>query len=775
MKKREYEDYYWLNEEARKFLERGYLKPGQTAEQRIKEIADRAAEVAGNRNLGEKFQKYMAKGWFSLASPIWANYGAGRGLPISCNGSYIPDSMEGILSKNSEIGMMTKHGAGTSAYFGDLRHRGAPIKDGGKSMGSVHFMELFDKTTTIVSQSNVRRGQCAAYLPVEHPDIKEFLQIRTEGHPIQKLSIGVCIGDEWMESMVTGDQEKREVWTEILKLRFETGYPYLFFTDTVNNGAPQVFKDKGLKIHASNLCVTGDQRVPTDRGMLTVRDLYKEGGSFKVFDGHKVVESGEMRMIFPEAETLTLTLDSGLSHSVTVDHEVMKYVGEGEYAREKAGNLEIGDRIRVQHFKGIFGSKTIDSYEYRLPCVPQDIWLATEKCQRHYLDLVDDYRENIYPNFDFAQDIALLWANLGVRKYITVSSGGMEGYSLYSRRVFQDHAAVVSIAGSVSKEPVYCCTVDSEEHLWVCNGVVTSNCSEIALPSYEDSSFVCCLSSLNLLHYDEWKDTDAVEVLTAFLDTVISEYVELTRDIPYMEAARKFADDLRAIGIGVLGWHSYLQSKMIPFESMEAKLLTTEIFKTMQLQSNAASEHLARRYGEPRLLEGYGKRNATLMAVAPTASSSFILGQVSASIEPLASNYFTQDLDRIKSTYKNPYLEELLVELGQDNRKVWTSILDHGGSVQHLEFLSQEQKDVFKTFAEISQREIVVQAAIRQKFIDQAQSLNLMIPHDASPKQVSELLIEGWSMGVKTFYYQKGTNPSQNLSQNLNTCKVCEA
>jgi ribonucleoside-diphosphate reductase alpha chain len=280
---------------------------------------------------------------------------------------------------------------------------------------------------------------------------------------------------------------------------------------------------------------------------------------------------------------------------------------------------------------------------------------------------------------------------------------------------------------------------------------------------------------MNLLHYDEWKGTDAVEVLTFFLDAVMSEFINKTEDMPYMDAPRKFAIRQRALGIGVLGWHSYLQSKMIPFESLEAKTLTGQISSLMKRESHQASKILAEEYGEPELLKGYGRRNVTTLAVAPTTSSSFILGQVSPSVEPLNSNYFVKDLAKGKFTYKNPYLEKTLDSHGKNNRNIWKSILTNGGSVQHLEFLTDEEKNVFKTFGEIAQKEIVIQASIRQRNIDQAQSINLMIHPKTPVKEVNQLLIFAWEQGVKTLYYHRGTNPSQELSRNLLNCSSCEA
>ena len=544
---------YWLNKEAITFLERGYLAKGQTALERIRQIAESAEKILKKKGFADKFEDYMYKGWYSLSSPVWANFGSGRGLSISCNGSYVSDNMASILEKTAEVGMLTKYGAGTSGYFGELRARGTPISVGGSSSGPVHFMEMFDSVTRVVSQSNVRRGSFAAYLPIDHPDIMEFLGIREEGHAIQDLSIGVCVNNKFMKKMIDGDKDARSIWAKVLKKRFESGYPYIFFSDNVNDGAPQVYKDKKIKIYASNLC------------------------------------------------------------------------------------------------------------------------------------------------------------------------------------------------------------------------------SEICLSSSADETFVCNLSSMNLLHYDDWKTTDAVETLTYFLDAVMEDYINATENIPFLKAAHNFAKNQRALGIGVLGWHSYLQSKMIAFESLEAKLLNTQIHRVIRDKSIAASKEMAKEYGEPALLKGYGLRNVTTMAIAPTTSSSFILGQVSPSVEPLNSNYYTKDLAKGKFTYRNPYLENVLEKHSKNTQEVWKSILHKGGSVQHLEFLSDHEKEVFKTFGEISQKEIIIQAAARQKFIDQGQSINLQIHPKTSVKDVNQLIIFAWEQGVKCLYYQRGTNPAQELGRSILDCKSCEA
>jgi ribonucleoside-diphosphate reductase alpha chain len=545
--------YKWLNSHSRLFLERGYLEEGITPEKRIRDIAENAERILGIEGYADKFEKYVSLGYYSLSTPVWINYGNKRGLPVSCFNSHMEDTMTGILWKVGEVGIMSKMGGGTSGYFGDLRKRGSKISSGGESSGAVHFMELFDKVSDVVSQGSARRGSFAAYLPVEHPDIEEFLMIRSEGHSIQNMSIGVTISDDWMNEMIGGDKDKRSIWGKIVKKRFETGYPYIFFTDTVNKNAPQVYKDKGYKINSSNLC------------------------------------------------------------------------------------------------------------------------------------------------------------------------------------------------------------------------------SEITLQSNVDESFVCVLSSLNLLHWDEIKETDAIETLIYFLDTVNQEFVEKTQGMKFMEAPHEFAKNQRALGMGVLGWHSLLQSEMIAFESLEAKMLNSYIWKIIRERADQASKELSDLFGEPELLKGYGRRNVTTIAVAPTTSSSFILGQVSPSIEPLNSNYFVKKLAKGSFTFKNPFLKEVLKNYKNDTDEVWKSILIRGGSVQHLDFLTSDEKSVFKTFGEISQKEIIIQAAQRQNYIDQSQSLNIMIPPDIKPKEVSDLLIEAWKMGIKTLYYQRSANPAQELSRNIMTCTSCES
>lgn len=544
----------WLTDDSRRFLQAGYLLPGVTPEVRLKQIAERAeALLPGMPGFAERFYDYLGRGWYSLSSPIWANFGLARGLPISCFGSYVDDSMQGILATAAEVGIMSKYGGGTSAYFGNVRGRGAPIQDNGASEGSVNFMRLFDTLIDVTKQGATRRGSFAAYLPIDHADIDEFLEIKSDGNAIQNIFFGVTVSNAWIEAMKAGDQDKRRLWARVLQKRSEIGLPYIFFSDNANAGAPEVYREHGLKIRSSNLC------------------------------------------------------------------------------------------------------------------------------------------------------------------------------------------------------------------------------SEIMLPVSQEESFVCDLSSMNLLYFDEWKNTDAVALLVCFLDAVMSEFIEKSQGILYFERARRFAMRHRALGVGVLGWHSYLQSQMIPLGSLMAALKNREVFTLLREQSYEASAQLARRYGEPELLTGTGRRNATLMAIAPTTSSSFILGQVSQSIEPMRSNYYVRDLAKAVITYKNPTLQQCLLERGKDTPEIWRSILEHDGSVQHLDCLSAEEKRVFATFAEVSQLDLIQQAAQRQVFIDQGQSLNLMIHPDTPARDLNTLVLEAHARGIKSLYYQHSINAAQAFNRNLLTCSSCEA
>lgn len=543
--------YDWYTALSEEFMGRGYFHNNQTIQDRVDAIANLVGDTFKDEELRSKVKAYIEEGYYVLPSPVWSNAGTDRGSGISCFNSHISDSIESIIRANSEVGMLCKIGGGTSGYFGQLRPAGSPISTGGNTYGAVHFMQMFDVTKNVISQGNVRRGEFAAYLDITHGDIKDFLRINGEGHKLQRFPFGVCVNDQWLEDMKAGDMDKRELWAMVIDSRNRTGFPYIFFSDNVNKGTVDVYKDKGARINSSNMC------------------------------------------------------------------------------------------------------------------------------------------------------------------------------------------------------------------------------TEILLPSNDEETFVCDLVGMNLVKFDEWKDTDAVRVAVYIADAVLQEFIDRYETTPFIERAVRFAKRHRAVGIGASGYHSYLQSKLIAFESMEAKMVNNLIFKTIQTQAWAASTEMAARFGEPEMLQGYGRRHTTLTAVAPNTSSSFIMGQQSQSIEPYTANYYIKKTAKVKHAVKNPYLKELLQQKGQDTFEVWESILQRAGSVQHLSFLSEQEKLVFRTFMEISQMEIIIQAASRQKYIDQGQSLNLMIHPSTPTKDINTLLLKAHELGVKTLYYQLGQNAAQEFARDILSCESC--
>lgn len=545
--------FWWLNEESKAMLERGYLLPNQTVEEKLQLICKYASDVLKRPDLEDKFFEIFSKGWSSLSSPIWANFGEGRGLPISCFSSMLDDNIPQIFDTLHEVACQTQKGGGTAAHFSKIRAKGSPVSGGGTASGVISFIEPFDSTIKNVSQSGVRRGGFAAYLDINHPEIMDFLRIKDRDSTMQSINTAVNVDDKFMQGMIEGDEQKRIVWAEVLRSRREKGIPYITFIDTVNRNKPKVYKTNNKEINGSNLC--------------------------------------------------------------------------------------------------------------------NEIFLSTDK----------------------------------------------------------------------------------------------------------DESLVCCLSSMNLYLYDEWKNTNAVQTMVYFLDAVMEDFIKKSEKLEGFKRAHKFALSQRALGLGCMGLHSLFQRRNIAFDSLEAQYLNQEIFKYLQKESIKATQKLAVEYGEPELMKGTGMRNATLCALAPTTSSASILGQVSPSIEPYKSNYYTVALAKGSFMRKNKSLEKLLASKGKDNKEVWDSIMYSQGSVQHLEFLSEEEKSVFKTFAEISPEIVIRLAAQRQKFIDQGQSLNVVIPHTVSVKQVNQWYIDAWKQGVKGLYYQRGSSATKEALSKMLECSSCSA
>lgn len=559
---RKFEDWYWLNDQSLAFLRNGYIPEEQDIKEHFKNIGIKAEFILEKKGYADKFYEYVAKGWYLLPTPGITNYLHKTESAISCFGSYVQDSVEGLLLTDAEIGMLSKVGGGTSVDLSDIRPKGSPITGGGFADGPMRFVRRLQDTTGWINQRS-RRGKVAVYLGVDHPDIHDYLTIKDRTSDIHEVPFAVKFPEGWIQSMKEGDSDKRDIWAKIIKKKFETGFPYLMFEDNVEESKPEIYKELGLKINNSNLC------------------------------------------------------------------------------------------------------------------------------------------------------------------------------------------------------------------------------SEILLPNSHKETFVCCIGAMNLVHYDEWKNTDAVEVLVCLLDTFLTDFIQKNEFNPLMQRAVEFAYRHRAIGVGASGYHSYLQSHMIPFESWEAKAKNVEIFRTLEQQTEDASEKMAKEYGQAPLIEEYNyivkegrrfcdRRHTTLRAIAPNTSSAEIVGQWSQSIEPVYSNYFIKALAKSKHSQKNYFLIELLESKDKNTEDVWESIKNNNGSVQHLEFLSEQEKFVFKTFSEISPMEILIQNSTRTKYIDQGISFNTMIPYGTPAKEVSDYYLKAHELGIKTCYYQLNQSSSQTFTRkSIMECEVC--
>ncbi len=549
----------WMTEEGLLTLQRGYLLPGETVRGMFERVSRAASKYYKNSDYWyDKFFDAIWNNWLCLASPILANFGTNRGFPISCNSIHVGDSVDSIFSKNHELAILSKNGAGVGIYIGDVRGRGINIAGNGKSEGVIPWCKIYDVSTNAISQGSTRRGASALYLPIDHPDVDEFIDIRKatgdQNRRCHNIHHAVCITDQWMNEMINGDKDKRNIWQKILENRVSTGEPYLFFTDSVNEQNPETYKKNNLTVKTSNIC------------------------------------------------------------------------------------------------------------------------------------------------------------------------------------------------------------------------------SEITLYTDPEHTFVCCISSLNLFRFDEWKNTDLPEIAVRFLDAVLSEYIEKAKNVKGMENSVRSALKGRAIGIGVLGWHSLLQKKLIPFDSYDAMMLNAEVFRTIRNGAERETKVLAEELGEPEWCEGFNRRNTHLIAVAPTVSNSLISGGCSAGIEPWTANVFSQKSAKGTFIKKNNELKQFLETIGKDTQEIWSSINANGGSVQHLSFISKEIKEVFLTAREINQHAIVKQAAQRQRWIDQAQSVNLFFASNADPKYIHEVHLEAWKQKVKTLYYcrSEGVLRGDLASRSKEECAACE-
>ena len=536
----------------KKTISGGYLINGESPRDAYMRVAKTVAKRLYKPELADKFFDYIWKGWLCLASPVLSNTGSDRGLPISCFGIDVADSIQDIGNKNLEMMLLAKHGGGVGIGVNMIRPAGAKITGNGTSDGVVPFCKIYDSTILATNQGSVRRGAASVNINIEHSDFLEWLEIREPKGDVnrQSLNLQQCavVGDKFMRKLELGDEEARIKWSKLIQKRKATGEPYILFKGNTNKANPEAYKKNSLKVHMTNIC------------------------------------------------------------------------------------------------------------------------------------------------------------------------------------------------------------------------------SEIVLHTDESHSFVCCLSSVNLDKYDEWKNTNLIYDATWFLDGVLEEFIQRAKNMKGFENSVRSAEKGRALGLGVLGWHSLLQKKGIAFESLLAQFKTREIFSKIKIETERASRALAEIYGEPLWCVGTGFRNTHLRSIAPTVSNSKLSGNVSAGIEPWAANVFTEQSAKGTFIRKNNELKKVLKKLGIDNKDTWDKILADGGSVQALDALNgwyydergrlnkedgEPVKNVFKTFKEINQLELVRQAGIRQDYIDQSVSLNLAFPSEATPRWINKVHMDAWKHGIKTLYYMR--------------------
>jgi ribonucleotide reductase alpha subunit len=892
----------WMDESGLKTLLSGYLLPDETPKQMYSRVAKAAASYYSNKKEWEKkFFDAMWKNWLCPASPILSNMSVDRGLPISCNSISVSDSVDSIFTKNYELAILGKNGAGVGIFMGNIRARGETIKGNGKSEGSIPWCKTFDVTTLAISQGGVRRLSSAVYLPIDHGDIEEFINIRRPVGDINRrclnLNHGVCISDAWMESMLAGDRAKRKTWENLLLARVETGEPYIFFTDNVNKNNPECYTKNNLNVETSNICcLSGNTLVATKNGAKRIIDLV--GKEVEIYDGKKWITTDSFKMQgeaelfriytadgnYTDAtanhrwfvansyedirnktyrETLTSNLDIGQYieyHKIETHGNVCEpgaYIkgflcGDGTHTKNRpllnlhfpkfmcadeliASANEIvpskpnTNAITEMHFGGMVNYtnknealgrqeyKTIKGmtvrgglYEWTHPYknhMPDEIYTWSKQSKMLFLSGLLDADGTVHKNTiqisnksgSFIYDLGLMLKTCGIsfsrdkikdKEFHRITISATDSFQLKNElsckrlnlnvskpnRFLTTFRKIVKIEKLEGNHPVYCPTIPTTGKFALANGLMTGN-SEITLYTDPDHTFVCCLSSLNLVRWEEWKDTDLVNTAVRFLDAVLSEYIEKTENMKGMEASRRSAIKGRAIGIGVLGWHTLLQEKGLPFDSFDTMQLNAQIFKSLREKADEESAIMAKELGEPEWCKGFGRRHTHCLAVAPTVSNSTISGGHSAGIEPFAANIFVQKSAKGTFIRKNTTLEKLLEAKEKNTLETWASINEKSGSVQHLACLTPEEKEVFLTAREINQHTLIKLAAQRQKWIDQGQSLNLFFASNSSAKYIHDVHIAAWKSGLKTLYYlrSEGVIKSDLASRSENECKACEA
>ena len=709
----------WLTVEGYTVMSKGYLLKGETPRSAWKRVVSGGVKDYIGSERAERVFSYLWNGWLGLASPVFSNLNTTRGLPISCYSIHVEDSISGILDSTSELAVLAKHGGGVGVYWGDVRARGSLIQNGanGTSEGVIPFMHMQDATTLAVSQGSSRKGASAAYLPIEHADASEFIRMRRPLGDVnrQNLNIhhGVTITDDFMRSLKDPSHPKCKHNRELWKE---------LLTTRLETGEPYImFYDNVNK---------------------NLPECYKSRGL--------KVETSNLCL---SKDTLVLTKEfGGVRIEDLVGKEVTIFDGENWVKNSSFRKTQNSAKLyRIRLSGGSFVDATSN---HRWFAAPERLRMSEALTKK------DGFKE-------------LTTGQLRVGMKLSFH---MEE----SNRYCADFSMITAIEEVDGMHEVYCTTVPSTSKFALANGLMTGNCSEILLHTDNDHSFVCCLSSVNLEKYDEWKDNkNFIGDCVWFLDAVMEDFITKGKNIKGFERAVRFAENSRALGLGVLGWHSLLQKKSLPFDSFQSMMLNTEVFRRIQLDAVKASKELALEKGAPLWCSGLKEpvRNSHLISLAPTATNSVISGGVSPGIEPVVANAYLQKTAKGTFIKRNEALVPVLEKYNQNTEEVWKGITANNGSIAHLSFLTDHEKEVFKTAYEINQVSIVKQAASRQKYIDQGQSLNIFVPCTVNPKDFHDLHYLAWESGIRTLYYSRSTSiTGAGMKSNINKdeCKACE-
>ena len=870
--------YWWINDESLAVLNRGYLLNGETVEGAVDRITTAAAKRLNNMELQPIFKEMVERGWMSLSSPIWANMGTQRGLPISCFGASIPDNIEGITHKVGEVIMQTKIGGGTSGYFGELRGRGAAITDNGKSSGAVSFMKMFDTTMDVVSQGSCYEKGTEV---LTDKGFKDFREVNPKLDKIAQVdeygNIDFTNVFELTSKKYTGDLVKIRGLKkdDLISVAVTTNHRMVIERMKGSKGAgtkrwagyTEIVTAEDLKLHRDNrLYISGKTITKSNR----LSDVERLKIAFQA-DGRKDNRSNTIRFRFTKQRKVERLLEIvkriGLKYELKIEsnsgvtniyiydakelkqptlswveldkvsyewcqdflEEVSKWDGHEykhcfNYSSINKENVDI-----IQAVASLCNKRTRIYIKTDRPGNRSDLYTITisdtnkvqgDSCEiyrEHYDDMVyccivpkgrilvrSNDRTLVCGNTRRGSFAAYLDIDHpDVEEFLQIKDIGNPIQNLFFSVCVPDYWMQEMIDGDIEKRKLWARILESRQQKGLPYVFFTDNnnknksqiykdldlkithsnlCCEISLPDSTDESFVCCLSSMNLELYDEWKDTNAVYYAIYFLDAVMSEFIDKTEDNYYLKNSHNFAKRHRALGLGVLGYHSYFQKHNISFNAPETKVITQEIFGYLRREALRATKALSKIYGPAPIyneIENYPEhkkqRNTTVMAIAPTTSSSSILGQVSPGIEPYSSNYYKVGLAKGNFIRKNKYLTALLESKGKNTEEVWRQIMLAQGSVQGLDFLTPQEKEVFKTFRELSQRHILVLAQLRQKYIDQGQSLNINIPAEVPVKEVNAMMIDAWKWGIKGLYYQRSSSVAKELLTNIITCSSCES